>query len=54
MGTKRNAYSLLMEKRPLDRPRHGWVILRLILERWDEGVLNGLFWLRIGISGELS
>jgi hypothetical protein len=25
MGTKRNAYSLLMGKRPLGRPRHRWV-----------------------------
>jgi hypothetical protein len=43
MGDKRNAYRLLVGKRPLGRPRRRWVdILGWILERWD-GVI-GLDW----------
>jgi hypothetical protein len=30
-----------------------WIILRWILEREAGVVLTGLFWLRIGIGGEL-
>jgi hypothetical protein len=51
-GEKRNSYRLLVGKpegnRPLGRPILGW-----ILERWDEAMLTGLLWLRIGTGGEL-
>jgi hypothetical protein len=30
-----------------------WVIVKWMLERWDEVVSNGLIWLRIGIGGGL-
>jgi hypothetical protein len=57
MGEKRNAYRLLVGKpegkRPLGRPRHGWIILGWILERWDGVMWTGLVWLRIGTGGEL-
>jgi hypothetical protein len=37
MGEKRNAYRILVgkpeEKRPLGRPKHGWTILKWILQR---------------------
>jgi hypothetical protein len=29
-----------------------WIILRLILERWDGVMWTGLVWLRIGTGGE--
>jgi hypothetical protein len=53
-----NAYRFLVGKpegkRPLGRPRHGWVeILRWISERWDGVMWTGLVWLRTGIGGEL-
>jgi hypothetical protein len=59
MGEKINAYRLLVAKaegkRPLGRPRRvgGWIILVLILERWDGVMWIGLVWLRIGTGGEL-
>jgi hypothetical protein len=59
MGEKMNAYRLLTGKRegkrPLGRPRYvgGWIILGLILERWDGVMWTGLIWLRIGTGGEL-
>jgi hypothetical protein len=40
-------------KRPLGRPRHGMVKLKLILEGQDGVVWTGLIWLRVGTSGEL-
>jgi hypothetical protein len=46
MGEKRNAYRILVGK-----PEGGRIILRWILERWDEVVRTGLIWLRIGTSG---
>jgi hypothetical protein len=53
MGEKRNAYRLLVGKRPLGRPRRRWIILGWILERWDGVMWTGLVWLRIGTGGEL-
>jgi hypothetical protein len=57
MGEMRNTYRLLVGKpegkRPLGRPRHRWVILGCILERWDRVMWTGLVWLRIGTGGEL-
>jgi hypothetical protein len=54
MGEKRNAYRLLVGKRPLGSPRvGGWIILGWILERWDGVMWTGLVWLRIGTGGEL-
>jgi hypothetical protein len=57
-GEKRNAYRLLVGKpggkKPLGRPRRsGRIILGWILERWDGVMWTGLFWLRIGMGGEL-
>jgi hypothetical protein len=56
-GEKRNTYRLLVGKlegkRPLRRPRHRWIILGRILERWDGVMWTGLVWLRIGTGGEL-
>jgi hypothetical protein len=43
MGEERNAYRLLVGKRPLGR----------IFERWDGVMRTGLVWLRIGTGGEL-
>jgi hypothetical protein len=57
MGEKKNACRLLVEKperkKPLGRPRHGWILLRKILERKDGVVWTELIWLRIGTSGGL-
>jgi hypothetical protein len=60
MGEKRNACRSLVgkpeRKRQLGRPspgQGGWIILGWILERWDEVIWAGLFWLRIGTGGEL-
>jgi hypothetical protein len=55
MGEKRNAYRLLVGKpegkRPLRRTKRRWVvILGWILERWDEVMLTGLAYLRIGTA----
>jgi hypothetical protein len=58
MGEKRNSYRLLVgkpeRKRPLGRPRRGWVdIIRTDLaERWDGVMWTGLVRLKIG-TGEL-
>jgi hypothetical protein len=53
MGEKRNAYRLLVRKRPLGRKRvGGWIILGWFRELgW--GMWTGLVWLRIGTGGEL-
>jgi hypothetical protein len=41
-------------KRPLENQDvGGWIILKWILEKWDEMVWTGLICLRIGISGGL-
>jgi hypothetical protein len=52
MVEQRNAYRLLVEKpegkRPLGRPRGGWIILGWILVRWDGVMCSGLVWLGIG------
>jgi hypothetical protein len=59
-GEKRTAYRILVGgaegKRPLGRPRHGWVDNFKIDFReigWDGMVWIGLLWLRIEISGGL-
>jgi hypothetical protein len=36
-----------------DQDVGGWIILGLILERWDGVMWTGLVWLRIGTGGEL-
>jgi hypothetical protein len=58
IGEKRNTYRLLMGKpegkRPLGRPRHGWVNnTRMALVEVQWGDWTGLVWLRIGTGGEL-
>jgi hypothetical protein len=55
MGEKRNMYRLLVGKRPLGRPRRGWVgNIRMDLEeRWGGVMWTGLVWLRTGTGGEL-
>jgi hypothetical protein len=51
---KRNAYRLLVGKRPLGRPRRRWVyIIRMDLLELGLGVWTGLVWLRIGTGGKL-
>jgi len=30
----------------------GWIILRLLVRKWDVGVRTGSSWLRIGTGGE--
>jgi hypothetical protein len=39
MGKRRNACRLLLgkpeRKRPQGRTKHGWIIIRWIIERWD-------------------
>jgi hypothetical protein len=56
MEEKRNVYRLLVGKarrKDLYEDIGGWIILGWILERWDEVMLTGLVWLRIGTGGEL-
>jgi hypothetical protein len=56
-GEKRNAYRILVGKpegkRPLERPRNGWVKNTQMDLREDGMVWIGLIWLRIGNSGGL-
>jgi hypothetical protein len=53
---KGNSYRLLVVKpegkRPLGRPKRGWIILSWILDTWNRVMWNGLAWLRIWTSGE--
>jgi hypothetical protein len=37
----------------VDQDVGGWIIIKLILERWDGVVWTGLIWLRIGTSARL-
>jgi hypothetical protein len=37
----------------IDQDVGGWIILRLMLERWDGVMWTGLVWLRKGTGGEL-
>jgi hypothetical protein len=59
IGELRNAYRILggtpEGKRPLGRPKHGWVGIIKIhpKERFDGMLWTGLIWLRIGTSGGL-
>jgi hypothetical protein len=57
MGVKRNAYDILVGKpegkRPLGRPRCGWVDNIKLELRQDGMVWTGSIWLRIGTSGGL-
>jgi hypothetical protein len=54
MGEKRNAFRLLVGKpggrRPLGRPRRGWVDIRMDLVEVGWGDVD---WLGIGTNGEL-
>jgi hypothetical protein len=56
-GEKGNVYSILVgkpeRKRPLARPRHGWVDNIKMGLRGYGMVWIGLIWLRIRISGGL-
>jgi hypothetical protein len=58
MGTKRNAYKILVGKpegrRPLRRPRHRWVVNNKMDLRENGVVWTGLIWLRVGTCGGLS
>jgi hypothetical protein len=52
-GQKRNAYRLLVGKRPLERPRRRWVdIIRMDLGEVGWGERTGLVWHRIGTGRE--
>jgi hypothetical protein len=58
MGEKRNSYRILVGKpegkRPLARPRHGWVNnIKMDFREIGWGVMAGLMWLRIWTSGGL-
>jgi hypothetical protein len=55
MGRKINAYRILMakpeEKRPLGRPRNGWVDnIKMDLREIGGVVLTGSIWFRTGTS----
>jgi hypothetical protein len=51
MGEKRNAYRILMEKRPLGRPKYRLVNnIKMDLREINGMVWIGLIWLRIGTS----
>jgi hypothetical protein len=53
-GEKRNAYRLLVGKRPLGRQRRRWVDnIRMDLGEVGWGDWTGLVWLRVGTGGEL-
>jgi hypothetical protein len=53
-GEKRNAYRLLVGKRPLGRPRRRWVDnIRMDLGEVGWVMWTGLVWVRIGTGGEL-
>jgi hypothetical protein len=56
-GEESNAYWILVGKpegkRPLGRPRHGWVDNVKMNLREVGMVWTGLIWLRTGTSGEL-
>jgi hypothetical protein len=42
----------LGERDHLENPGiDGWIILKLILKKWDGVALTGLIWLRIGTGG---
>jgi hypothetical protein len=56
MGDRRSAYRVLRGKhdgrRPPGRPRHRcWIILKLILEKWNRVAWTGSIWLRTGTDG---
>jgi hypothetical protein len=56
MGEERGVYRVLVGKpevkRPLGRPRHGWVDnIRMDCRRWDVGMSIGLGWPRIETGG---
>jgi hypothetical protein len=58
MGEKRIAYRILVGKpegkRPLGRPKHGWVdYIKIDLREIEWDVWTGSIWLRIGTSGGL-
>jgi hypothetical protein len=42
-------WGILGERDHLEEPGlDGWIILRCIFRKWDEGAWTGLIWLRIG------
>jgi hypothetical protein len=51
MGEKRNAYNLLVGKRPLERLRRCRWVDNIKMDVLEIG--RGLVWRRIGTSGEL-
>jgi len=55
VGEERGVYRVLVGKpevrRPLGRPRRRWWTLRLISNRWDNGIWAGLSWPRIERGG---
>jgi hypothetical protein len=58
IGEKRNLYRLLVGKLEGNTPLRrqdvgGWIILRLIFERWDGVMWTELVWMRIETSGML-
>jgi hypothetical protein len=54
MGVRKNAYRVLVGRRPLARLRRRWKDnIKMDLKKLDEGAWTGLIWLRLGTCGEL-
>jgi hypothetical protein len=51
MGAKRNAYSIPVGKRPLGRPKRGWMDnIKIDLREIGWGDMGWIVWLRIGTN----